>query len=208
MGAAGVLLGAFATAMVAAWPIAVLGEPVGVVAKPVLATFPIRFAVAGDDENEPWLRTEVDSALAFFAPFGVRFAAAGGVTALPARFAHVETRADRDALAAQVQPHVINVFLVDSLRDVDDPAEMRRGVHWHGPGGTHYVILVSTASPQVLAHELGHFFGNPHSKVVDNLMSYERSGGWVFFDEAQGKRIVGRAREYLESGELVPVARR
>jgi hypothetical protein len=100
---------------------------------------------------------------------------------------------------------VINVFVVDSLRDVDDPAEMRRGVHWHGPGGAHYIILVATASPQVLAHELGHFFGNAHTKVADNLMSYERTGGWVSFDADQGRRIVSRAHEYLLRRELLEV---
>jgi hypothetical protein len=199
----------WALSLVPAWPgQCVLGEPVGVVFPPVVATFPVRVAVAGEEENDEWLARELDAARAFFAPFGVQFARAGEVDALPERFAHIETRQDRDALAARVQAHVINVFVVDSLRDVDDPQEMRRGVHWHGPGGTHYIILIATASPQVLAHELGHFFGNPHSKVVDNLMSYERSGGWVFFDADQGRRIVARAREYLQSGELSPVPSR
>jgi hypothetical protein len=57
----------------------------------------------------------------------------------------------------------------------------------------------------VLAHELGHYFGNAHSQVRDNVMSYERSGGPVFFDPEQGKRIAARARAYVKSGELVTV---
>jgi hypothetical protein len=53
--------------------------------------------------------------------------------------------------------------------------------------------------------ELGHYFGNSHSHVLDNAMSYERSGAPVFFDAEQGKRIAARARAYVKSGELVPV---
>jgi hypothetical protein len=190
--------------LVRAWScVAALGEPVGVQPVKPFVTFPVHVTIAGEDANDERLGAAFETAAAFFGPLGVAFRRAReGEGRLPERFAHVETRKDRDDLAAHVVPHAINVFVVDSLRDVDDPAEMRRGVHWHGPGGTHYVVLVATASSQVLAHELGHFFGNAHSKVPDNLMSYEREGGWVFFDAAQGRRIVARARGYLESGEL------
>jgi hypothetical protein len=66
---------------------------------------------------------------------------------------------------------------------------------------------VASAPATVLAHELGHYFGNPHSPVVDNVMSYERSGAAVFFDADQGKRIAAKARAYVRSGELSPVMR-
>ena len=36
--------------------------------------------------------------------------------------------------------------------------------------------------PTTLAHELGHFLGNGHAYVKNNLMSYERDGGEVFLD--------------------------
>jgi hypothetical protein len=196
---------ALVSTFVRAWAgVAVLGEPVGLQPVTPFVTFPVHVTVAGEDANDERLRAAFETASTFFGPLGVALQreAHDKDERLPERFAHVETRKDRDDLAAHVVAHAINVFVVDSLRDVDDPVEMRRGVHWHGPGGTHYVILVATASSQVLGHELGHFFGNPHSKVPDNLMSYEREGGWVFFDTAQGRRIVARAREYLESGEL------
>jgi hypothetical protein len=138
-----------------------------------------------------------------FAPFGVQFARQDAPP-LPSARAHVETRADRDALAARAADRVINVFVVASLQDVDEPGRARRGVHWHAPSGTHYVIVVGGAPPTVLAHELGHFFGNPHSPVADNVMSYERTGAPVFFDDAQGRRIEAWARRYLASGELLP----
>jgi len=172
-------------------------------------TFSLRVSIALDGAGKPiadaaWLAAEIDAAEGLFEPFGVRFARVDGAP-LDASLAHVETRADRNALASHVTPHVIDVFVIGSLRDVDDPAQVRRGVHWHAPSGVHYLILVATAPTTVLAHELGHYFGNPHSHVVDNVMSYERSGAPVFFDADQGKRIAARARAYVKSGELVPV---
>jgi hypothetical protein len=179
---------------------------------PLATTFSLRVSVAVDDAGKPvagaeWLASEIDSAESLFAPFGVRFAKVDGDPLAPP-LARVETRADRNAFASHVAPHVIDVFVVQSLRDVDDPSQMRRGVHWHAPSGAHYVILVAKAPVTVLAHELGHYFGNPHSHVVDNVMSYERSGAPVFFDADQGKVIAARARAYVGSGELLPAAPR
>ncbi len=172
-------------------------------------TFSLRVSIVSDEAGKPladpgWLAGEIEAAEGLFEPFGVRFARADGAP-LDARLAHVETRDDRNALGSRVTPHVIDVFVVASLRDVDDPAQMRRGVHWHAPSGAHYLILVASAPKTVLAHELGHYFGNPHSRVPDNVMSYERSGAPVFFDADQGKRIAARARAYVRSGELLPV---
>jgi len=178
-------------------------------ASPPATTFSLRVSVAVDDAGKPiasdeWLTTELAAAQGLFAPFGVRFARTPGAP-LESTLAHMETRADRDALATHAAKHVVDVFVVDSLRDVDDTTQMRRGVHWHAPSGAHYVILVASAPPTVLAHELGHYFGNPHTRVVDNVMSYERTGAPVFFDAGQGRRIASRARDYVRSGELLPV---
>jgi hypothetical protein len=175
---------------------------------PQATTFSLRVSIVADDAGKPladagWLAAEVDAAEGLFEPFGVRFARADGPP-LDAGLAHVETRADRNALASHVTPRVIDVFIVGSLRDVDDPAQMRRGVHWHAPSGAHYIILIASAPTTVLAHELGHYFGNSHSHVLDNVMSYERSGAPVFFDDDQAKRIAAHARAYVKSGELLP----
>jgi hypothetical protein len=56
----------------------------------------------------------------------------------------------------------------------------------------------------VLAHELGHFFGNAHSTVVDNVMSYDRRTGSTFFDEAQGRRIRWFANMYIATMTIHP----
>jgi hypothetical protein len=178
---------------------------------PAATTFSLRVSIVADDAGKPladaaWLAGEIDAAEGLFEPFGVRFARVDGGP-LDARLAHMDTRADRNALAPHVALHDIDVFVVGSLRDVDDPTQVRRGVHWHAPSGAHYVILVASAPKAVLAHELGHYFGNAHSRVIDNVMSYERSGAPVFFDGEQGRRIAARARAYVESGELVAVPR-
>ncbi len=177
---------------------------------PPPTTFTLRVSVANDTEGHPvarrdWLDAQIAAARELFAPFGVAFAPSDGPP-LDARSAAVETRADRDAFASHVTPHVIDVFVVASLNDVDEPGRPRRGVHWHAPGGAHYVILIGTAPPTVLAHELGHYFGNAHSPVPDNVMSYERTGAPVFFDAEQGRRIRARARAYVQTRELLPVA--
>jgi hypothetical protein len=57
----------------------------------------------------------------------------------------------------------------------------------------------------VLAHELGHFFGNGHSDVADNLMSYTRTGGRVFLDDAQIDRIQVYSWRFLASGRLADI---
>jgi hypothetical protein len=204
--------------LAAAWSLALAGffaqtAPVPAQAKAVAAgtTFSLRVSIAtGTDgkavATDEWLSAQMATARELFAPFGVAFERSAGPL-LDTALARVDTRADRDAFASHTASHAIDVFVVESLRDVDTPDRMRRGVHWHAPSGAHYLIVVGTAPPSVLAHELGHYFGNAHSSVADNVMSYERSGAPVFFDAQQGARIGARARAYVRTGELLPVAR-
>lgn len=103
--------------------------------------------------------------------------------------AEVVTRADRDAYAGLLVPGAVNVFVVERLMDVDEPGRTRMGVAWRCLRDLEkrYVIVAAYAKPFVLAHELGHFLGNPHSKVRNNLMSYEHDEGVrPFLDDAQG----------------------
>ncbi len=100
---------------------------------------------------------------------------------------------------------MIDCFVVRSLRDVDDPSAMRRGVHWRSQthAGAHYVIVSSIAGLNVLAHELGHYLGNPaHSEVAGNLMSYTAGEGLPTLDIKQQTRLARVLRGYLKSGEL------
>jgi hypothetical protein len=175
---------------------------------------PLRITVANVEghpvTDRPWLEAQVERANAVFAPSGVSFS----ISQTDAMNAHarLETRADRHALGALVQPDGINVFVVASLRDVDDPSLMRQGVHWRprgSPPGTHLVIIRAGSGPFVLAHELGHFFGNhQHSDTPGNIMSYDRGLVPPFFDERQLGVIRGHARRFVRSGELLPEGRR
>jgi hypothetical protein len=172
--------------------------------------FPITLAVATDQGarvvDDAWIETELASANTIFAPSHVSFVVRE-TRALDPRFTHVETRADRHALGEELRPGLVNVFVVGSLRDVDDPTLMRRGVHWRPAGipGAHFVIVSSISGPDVLAHELGHFFGNPHSDVPNDVMSYQRDGTiTAFFEAHEIARIRRSARRFLRSGEIVP----
>lgn len=176
-----------------------------------LPALPLVVTVA-DHEGRPvvgdaWLEEQVANANAIFGPHGVTFEVVARHR-MDARHARLETRRDRHALGDLLHPRVIDCFVVLSLRDVDDPSRYRQGVHWRPrgdgyPRGAHFVIVSSIAGPTVLAHELGHYFGNGHSDVPGNIMSYERGDVPPFFDEAQAARIRAYARRFLRRGELV-----
>lgn len=168
---------------------------------------PLSVAIARVD-GEPvvttdWLAEQVAHATRAFRPFGVCFDAAQP-HALAAGHEALESRADRHALGGFLTPGQANVFVVASLRDVDDPSLMRMGVHWRARGRHtgHYVIVSASAWKTTLAHELGHFFGNPHHPTPGNLMSYEGRSDESGFDAAQGRRIATRLRGFLRSRQL------
>ncbi|MEM7606353.1 MAG: hypothetical protein AAF411_13435 [Myxococcota bacterium] len=175
--------------------------------------FEVRFEVAQEEGaavvDRAWLDERVEAASALFSPAGVSFATAEvAETDLPSV---VVTRRDRHAFGPRVQPSrgVIHVFVVRSLADVDVAGRFLRGVHWRsrrGGGYRHFVILSTLAGPTVLAHELGHFFGNPHSQTPGNIMSYERRGP-PSFDDGQLRRIRRFAQRFVRAGELRPLAR-
>jgi hypothetical protein len=154
--------------------------------------------------EDAFVERQVSTANRIFAPYGVTFARSEQHERGPLH-ARMETRADRDALGAFVRPRLINVFVVASLRDVDEPQRVRRGVHWrstsHAPA--HYVIVSRISFDAVLAHELGHFLGNrQHSDTPGNLMSYRHTDVLPFLDEVQQRRLRERLAIYLSTGEL------
>ncbi len=68
------------------------------------------------------------------------------------------------------------------------------------------MILAAYAGKTVLAHELGHFFGNrTHPKTPGNIMSYDRGQMPPFFDAGQLRKIARFLRAFLRSRELRPV---
>jgi hypothetical protein len=135
--------------------------------------------VIGDDgpvAPAAWLAAELAMANAQFAAVDVGFELAS-VDALPAAAADIKTRADRDGLV-QGRPAapMIDVFLVGHMDDVDVDGGEVYGVHWRQRRHPErrYVILSARARERTLAHELGHYFGLPHSRYPDSIMNKTR----------------------------------
>ena len=169
-------------------------------------TFPISIVVAVENgapaQSDAWISAQIDDANALYGPLGIRFRWTFR-REMSAEHAEMHSRGDRDALAPLVDKNVIDVFIVKALEDVDEPGRYRKGVAWTSkPDGKRFLIVSSIAPRTVLAHELGHFFGNGHSDVPDNLMSYSRTGAPVFFDDAQIDRIHLFSERFLASGRL------
>ena len=204
----------FVLGLVGGWPATAFGKPVGVESlhPEALPPLPLSIAVAERD-GEPvvspaWLGRQVGQALRLMSAHGL-VVAVTRLRLLAPEHAALEDAADRDALAAFVEPKVINLFVVDSLRDVDDPKLLRMGVRWRQRRdlSKDYVILAASAMPTTMAHELGHFFGNGHSQVVNNIMSYHREDpAKVAFDPRQGAKMRRVATQLLARGRVEPYA--
>lgn len=138
--------------------------------------FAIQLHIAGDDHGlvatAEWVARQLTAANRHFAPLAIGFQLAG-VDTLPASAMHIETRADRDALAENhLGGRVIHVFIVGQLDDVDQEGSIAYGVTWRRPNDARKYLIVSVqALERTLAHELGHFFGLPHSTYAVSIMN-------------------------------------
>ena len=118
-----------------------------------------------------WIAARLAAANAQFETTDVGFQV-DGVDTVPASAAHVATRADRDALGkGRLAGTSIHVFVVGRLDDIDHPGNQIRGVTWHAHDRTYIVLSAATAPERTLAHELGHFFGLPHSTYPISIMN-------------------------------------
>jgi hypothetical protein len=170
--------------------------------EPVLTMTVAVGAVTVDGErvvDDTWVDAQWAAVDRLYAGFGIRFERRWA-EALPETSARLETKEDRDALGEHFVDGAINVFFVKALLDIDEIGRIRMGVCWRTPARKRFVAVASNAKRTVLAHELGHFLGNGHSKVVDNVMSYDRSGGPVFFDATQKKAMRATAAQLLRDG--------
>ncbi len=137
--------------------------------------FGIQLHVAGDERglvaSPEWIATQLAVANRHFERLGIGFDVAG-IDALPASAVHIETRGDRDALGEQLAGRMIHVFVVGKLDDVDEEGQIAYGVTWHTRRDDRkYVIVSAQALERTLAHELGHFFGLPHSTYSISIMN-------------------------------------
>ena len=161
--------------------------------------------------EEAWVEAQVREVNRLFGPHGVRLRRLPGEP-LPAGVpASLESRADRDRLGAHEAPAAVTCFVVEALRDVDDPARHRRGVHWRrrGQQRVHYVILTREAYPSSLAHELVHYLGDPrHTAGRCELMSYDREGcDRATLDEGRARRLRAGAERALTALRARPSRR-
>jgi hypothetical protein len=177
---------------------------------PPVPTLPLSFSIAAEGgravREDAWVDEQLAEVERLFTPVGLRFRKMQQHV-LPARFARLETRQDRDALDAARVASLVNVFVVASMRDVDDTRMYRMGVHWRNTRAPahRWVIVTADALRSTLAHELGHWLGLPHTQTVDNLMSYNRTGERVFVTRGQGATMRTFARIALAAGEVTPV---
>jgi len=159
--------------------------------------------------DEAFLQDQLEHANVIYRPLGFELAVVGR-RKLAASHARLVDRGDRDALQASLRTGVINAFIVAQLMDVDEPGRERKGVHWRvrKKPSDHFVVVSIISFPYVLAHELGHFFGNQqHSDVPGNLMCYERTEAVPFLDESQQERVIQTIRAMFASRELRTVTK-
>jgi len=122
--------------------------------------------------DEAWVTSQVEAANRLYAPHDVAYQLQQVVPLSQPAIAELHSRDDRDSLGAANVAGAVNVYIVAYLADVDASGE-RRGVHWRvrRGRGRHLVIVSRAGAGTTLAHELGHFFGLPHSTYAVSIMN-------------------------------------
>jgi hypothetical protein len=172
----------------------------------------IHHAVELDPATRAWLDLQLSEANRLFAPAELAFTTSMLVP-LPEHHREIHTREDRDELGHdRFATGTIDVYIVARLGDVDLPGQEIRGVHWRSQKdrSRRFVIVSTISPPKVLAHELGHFFGLPHSRYPESIMNKAPRASPPYeqrrFADRELSRIKTRAKELLRSGALTTIA--
>lgn len=162
-------------------------------------------------KDRAWLDAEVAHANELFAAAGIDFEIAR-IREIDARWAHIATRDHRDALGRRARtPGLISVFLVRQLDDVDIEGKKLFGVHWRyrkDRKKTWVILSARDKTATALAHELGHFFGLPHSRYRKSVMNKrpraEPSWPERVFVKPELSRIRRECQRFLRAARLTP----
>lgn len=118
-----------------------------------------------------WMADQIAMAQKHFAALDASWEIVGASAIAAASAAHVKSRKDRDAFApAAAAGKLVHVFLTARLDDIDNLGDEIRGVTWRA-AGRKYIVVSGIAPSRTLAHELGHFFGLPHSTYAISIMN-------------------------------------
>lgn len=157
--------------------------------------------------DDAFIETQLATMNQHFAAIEVRFVI-GKREALEGVDPHVATRSDRDRIGRKrIDRGMIPVFLVERLDNVDEEGQIR-GVHWRDRNNRkrRWVIVSKIAPAYVLAHEMGHYFGLPHSDYPISIMNKswreEPPAEQRTFAEPELKKMKGRVKAALRRGQL------
>jgi hypothetical protein len=168
------------------------------------------------EEGQPvqtpaWWAGQVAHANRLFAPVDVAFELVH-VRFIPHTWAHVHSRLDRDRLGRRQRASgVVHVFMVSRLDDVDIEGNLLYGVHWRDRARIEnrwIIVSARDTSSTVLVHEMGHYFGLPHSGHDVSVMNKRprEVPAWPdrVFADPELERIGQHRDRMLASGFLAP----